>query len=69
MKVKELIAHLQQMDGELEVYVYADHGQIPAKADVPELYYTSDDTLHLLWDDWYLKEDCEGEGLIPFVLI
>lgn len=58
------------MDGELEVYVYADHGQTPSKADVPELYYTSEGLHHSLWDDWYYKDDSQPiDGMTPFVLI
>ena len=43
MKVKELITHLQKFDCELEVYVYADHGQTPTKADKPSLNYTEEE--------------------------
>lgn len=32
MKIKELIEILQEQDQELEVVVYADHGQTPMKA-------------------------------------
>lgn len=31
MKVKELIEKLQEMDGDLPVFIYTDHGQISEK--------------------------------------
>lgn len=51
MKVSELIAHLKQFDGNLEVYAYCDHGQSPEKVSPPsEIYVEGLD--HNLYDEW-----------------
>ena len=62
MKVKELIEYLQKFDGELEVYVYADHGQTATKADKPEIYFTYEE-LEFQIEDYYHKDDYNSEGL------
>jgi hypothetical protein len=42
MKVKELIEQLQKLDGELTVYVEADHGQTPEQCSGALEYYNKD---------------------------
>lgn len=44
MKVKELIAHLKQFDGNLEVYGFCDHGQTPEKVSSPQEIYVEEAT-------------------------
>lgn len=51
MKVSELIKHLKQFDGELEVYAYCDHGQWPEKVSVPQEIF-AEGAVHCLWDEW-----------------
>jgi hypothetical protein len=56
MKVKELIAHLKNFDGNLEVYGYCDHGQSPEKVSVPsEIFVESLD--HNIYDEWTSDEE------------
>lgn len=44
MKVKDIIKKLQSLDEELDVYVYADHGQTFIKCDsIEEEFIDSDD--------------------------
>lgn len=51
MKVKDLIAALKDMDPELEVYGYCDHGQSPEKVSAPSIIYTTGN-VHSLDYDW-----------------
>jgi hypothetical protein len=51
MKVKELIAALKKFDGNLEVYGYCDHGQMPERVAAPSYIYT-DRADHSLGDEW-----------------
>jgi hypothetical protein len=58
MKVKQLIELLQQHDPELEVYVYADHGQLPERAFAPHVIWTDDLSYSL---DSYTSHEDEAE--------
>lgn len=51
MKVKELIEALRNMDQNLDVYMFTDHGQQPEATYAPSLIYTNS-TGHSLWEDW-----------------
>lgn len=43
MQVKDLIAALQLMPQDLEVYSYCNHGQLPERTDYPEVAYSEDE--------------------------
>lgn len=62
MTVKDLIAALTKMNGDLEVYAVTDHGQTPEKICSPsEIYVESAD--HTLWDGYAADEEgAEEEG-------
>ena len=55
MKVKHLITLLQEVDPEMEVHIYADHGQWVQKAHFAGTEY------HTPEDDGYIsEEDLDG---------
>ncbi len=56
MKVKDLIEHLKQFDGELEVYAFTDHGQTPQLISPPQIIYAGD-SAYTLWDEWVVAPD------------
>ena len=56
MKVKQLIEHLQNFDPNLEVFVYADHGQMPQKASIPQMIYLEDQN-HYMTEDYTTYEE------------
>ena len=51
MKVKELIAALQKMPQDLEVYGVSDHGQSPERIGAPQIIFLEKDA-HALWDNF-----------------
>lgn len=63
MKVKDLIAALKKMDGNLEVYGVSDHGQAPEKVSSPQEIWL-EKSAHTIWDGEYLtdEEEAEDEG-------
>ena len=66
MKVKDLIAELQDMPQDLEVYAYCDHGQTRESPCAPSLRYvptdSEDDYDSNGYDDIEDFYDGEGEG-------
>jgi hypothetical protein len=63
MKVKDLIAALQEFDPNLEVYGYCDHGQTPEKVSPPSEIYAEEDSYSIWDDEWTSDEDrAEEEG-------
>ena len=64
MNVKELIAALQQMPQDFEVYGYCDHGQTPEMIKSPSLLF-SDGNHYALFDNWTTNgEDALVEGYV-----
>lgn len=64
MKVKHLIEILQQEDPEMEVHIYADHGQWVQKAHFAGVeYHTPDDDGYISEED--LEEYIEDYGTTP----
>lgn len=69
MKVKDLIAALQLMPQELQVYLYCDHGQTPEKTSGPQVYYTDELTYNL---EIFGIDDFDREEYnlnVPFVML
>lgn len=60
MKVKELIEALSKLDGELVVYGYSDHGQIPQIVSSPEVAFVEEASYQIwesmAWDDVEAEE-------------
>lgn len=62
MRVKDLIAALQSMDGDLEVYGYCDHGQTAEMVSAPSEIFV-ERTDHTLFDGYASEgEDAEEYG-------
>ena len=64
MKVSELIEELSKLDPDLDVRVYADHGQTHYKAECVEIVYASEDEYAIEF-----AEDCEGELEDPYTFV
>lgn len=58
MKVKDLIAALQELDGDLEVYGVSDHGQQPEKISPPSEIFM--ESAHYSLED-YTGDEEEAE--------
>lgn len=60
MKVKELIEALSKLDGELVVYGYSDHGQIPQIVSSSEVAFVEEEAYQIwesmAWDDVEAEE-------------
>ncbi len=59
MKVKELIEKLQQVDPELPIRVYADHGQYSMSASTMGIRYADNNKQK----EWMIKESFEPEEI------
>ena len=55
MNVKELIAALQLMPQDLEVYSICTHGQLPERTDYPEVAYSEE--IGYTREEWTAYED------------
>lgn len=68
MRVSDLIAALQLMPQDLEVYSYTDHGQTAEKSCRPSIRYT-DELTHTL-ESFGAEDEGEDWGLtVPFVIL
>ena len=62
MKVKEVIEQLEKLDPELDVYVYADHGQTYIKGGYCSVEHIDSEEK----DDYYIESTIHEDDLIDY---